>query len=50
MLSDEARYDWEHGIAPRRRDVWHGLPLDRGRRLSVTFHFLAGPGRQGGRR
>ena len=24
VLSDEARYEWEHGIAPRKRDVWQG--------------------------
>jgi alkylated DNA repair dioxygenase AlkB len=40
VLADEARYDWEHGIAPRKRDVWHGLPVERGRRLSVTFRFV----------
>jgi alkylated DNA repair dioxygenase AlkB len=42
VLSNEARYDWEHGIAPRKRDAWHGMPVVRGRRLSVTFRFLAG--------
>jgi hypothetical protein len=40
-MSDEARYDWQHGIAPRKRDAWHGLPVDRRRRLSVTFRFVA---------
>jgi alkylated DNA repair dioxygenase AlkB len=44
VLSDEARYEWEHGIAPRKRDVWHGLRIDRRRRLSVTFRFLAAGG------
>jgi alkylated DNA repair dioxygenase AlkB len=39
VLAGEARYDWEHGIAPRKRDAWHGLPVERGRRLSVTFRF-----------
>jgi hypothetical protein len=39
VLADAARYDWEHGIAPRKRDVWHGLRVDRRRRLSVTFRF-----------
>ena len=34
VLSDAARYDWEHGIAPRKRDVWHGVRVPRGRRLS----------------
>lgn len=41
VMSDEARYDWEHGIAPRKREAWHGMPLDRGRRLSVTFRFVS---------
>jgi alkylated DNA repair dioxygenase AlkB len=40
VLSDQARYHWEHGIAPRKRDVWHGIPFERSRRLSVTFRFL----------
>lgn len=40
VLADQARYDWEHGIAPRKRDAWHGLPVERGRRLSVTFRFV----------
>jgi alkylated DNA repair dioxygenase AlkB len=43
VLSDEARYDWEHGIAPRKRDVWQGVRWDRGRRVSVTFPFRDGP-------
>jgi alkylated DNA repair dioxygenase AlkB len=37
ILSDEARYDWEHGIASRKKDTWHGAPIERGRRLSITF-------------
>lgn len=37
ILSDEARYDWEHGIARRKNDVWQGLKIGRARRLSVTF-------------
>lgn len=41
VLEGEARYDWEHGIASRKRDAWHGLPVERGRRLSVTFRFRA---------
>jgi alkylated DNA repair dioxygenase AlkB len=40
VLSDAARFDWQHGIAPRKTDVWHGLPLKRGRRVSVTFRFV----------
>jgi alkylated DNA repair dioxygenase AlkB len=41
VMSDEARYDWEHGIAPRKRDAWYGLQVPRLRRLSVTFRSLA---------
>lgn len=40
VLSDEARCDWEHGIAPRKSDAWHSLPVERRRRLSVTFRYL----------
>jgi alkylated DNA repair dioxygenase AlkB len=39
VLSDAARFDWGHGIAPRKTDVWHGVRLDRRRRVSVTFRF-----------
>jgi len=39
VMSDEARYEWEHGIAPRKADVWHGMRVERRRRLSVTFRF-----------
>ena len=39
VLSDAARYEWEHGIAPRKRDVWQGMRVERARRLSVTFRF-----------
>jgi alkylated DNA repair dioxygenase AlkB len=39
ILSDEARYDWQHGIARRRNDIWHGMKIPRGRRLSVTFRL-----------
>lgn len=42
VLSDEARYEWEHGIAPRKRDAWQGVRWDRGRRVSVTFRFRDG--------
>jgi alkylated DNA repair dioxygenase AlkB len=40
ILSDEARYEWEHGIARRKSDRWRGERLARGRRLSVTFRLL----------
>jgi alkylated DNA repair dioxygenase AlkB len=40
VLSDDARYAWQHGIARRKNDRWHGLVVPRARRLSVTFRLL----------
>jgi alkylated DNA repair dioxygenase AlkB len=40
VLSDEARYDWLHGIAPRKKDRWRGEVIHRARRLSVTCRLL----------
>jgi alkylated DNA repair dioxygenase AlkB len=40
VLRDEARYDWEHGIAPRKSDRWNASIVPRERRLSVTFRLL----------
>jgi alkylated DNA repair dioxygenase AlkB len=40
VLSDEAPYEWQHGIARRKSDRWQGLRLPRARRLSVTFRLL----------
>jgi alkylated DNA repair dioxygenase AlkB len=40
VLSDEARYEWEHGIAARKNDRWEGVTIPRARRLSVTFRLL----------
>jgi alkylated DNA repair dioxygenase AlkB len=40
VLSDEARYEWEHGIARRKNDHWQGIVLPRARRLSVTFRLF----------
>jgi len=37
ILTDIARYEWQHGIAKRKSDHWHGLRFVRERRLSVTF-------------
>ena len=39
VLSDEARYEWQHGIARRKNDRWHGMSIPRARRLSVTFRL-----------
>jgi alkylated DNA repair dioxygenase AlkB len=40
VLTDEARYRWQHGIASRRNDRWQGFVIPRARRLSVTFRLL----------
>jgi alkylated DNA repair dioxygenase AlkB len=40
VLSDEARYEWQHGIASRKSDRWQGAVIRRARRLSVTFRLL----------
>ena len=37
VLSDEARYMWLHGIAPRKSDEWGGQRYHRQRRISLTF-------------
>src|SRR4051812_30022185 len=39
ILSDTARYEWQHGIAKRKSDRWRGLRLCRERRLSVTLRL-----------
>jgi len=40
VLSDEARYVWQHGIARRKNDRWQAELIPRRRRLSVTFRLL----------
>jgi alkylated DNA repair dioxygenase AlkB len=40
VLSDDARYKWQHGIAARKKDRWHGRTIPRARRLSVTFRRM----------
>jgi alkylated DNA repair dioxygenase AlkB len=42
VLGDEARYEWEHGIARRKTDHWQGGRIFRSRRLSVTFRRRLG--------
>lgn len=44
VLSDEARYEWEHGIARRKSDRWQGVRILRQRRLSLTFRISKEPG------
>jgi alkylated DNA repair dioxygenase AlkB len=40
VLCDEARYEWLHGIARRKKDFWRGEVIPRARRLSVTCRLL----------
>jgi alkylated DNA repair dioxygenase AlkB len=40
ILSDEARYKWLHGIAPRKSDEWDGQKYYRRRRISLTFRSV----------
>lgn len=37
FLTDESRYDWQHGIAPRKREK---DGTKRGRRISLTFRTV----------
>ena len=37
VLTGQARYEWMHSITARRYDEWEGIPLKRGRRVSLTF-------------
>ncbi len=39
VLSDEARFEWQHGIAARKKDRRQGAVIPRSRRLSVTFRL-----------
>jgi alkylated DNA repair dioxygenase AlkB len=39
VLSDDARYEWQHGIAGRKNDRWEGRVVRRARRLSITFRL-----------
>lgn len=40
VLQGEARYKWQHAIAPRKSDHWNGQKLVRGRRISLTFRTV----------
>src|SRR5215467_7133628 len=37
VLSGDARYRWQHGIAARASDAWDGANIVRARRVSLTF-------------
>lgn len=41
MLSNEARYNWRHGIDSVKEELYQGLqPVVRGRRVSITLRKL----------
>lgn len=48
VLRDESRYNWLHGIAPRKSDQWAGQTYERKRRVSLTFRkvIIENPSRQ----
>jgi alkylated DNA repair dioxygenase AlkB len=37
VMRGEARYEWKHGIPARKTDIYQGVSLARGRRVSLTF-------------
>lgn len=37
IMGGEARYDWQHGIPARKKDIFGGTIYHRDRRVSVTF-------------
>jgi hypothetical protein len=44
VLRGEARYEWSHGIAPRKLDRVGGQLTRRGTRVSLTFRRVLPPG------
>jgi len=40
VLEGATRYNWKHGISPRKFDVYSGLKFERKRRLSLTFRSV----------
>jgi len=42
ILKEQARYEWQHGIVPRKSDRYFGETLVRQRRVSITFRTVKG--------
>jgi alkylated DNA repair dioxygenase AlkB len=40
VMQDEARYQWKHGILPRKADEYEGKTIQRNRRVSLTFRSV----------
>ncbi len=47
VLSGPARFNWKHGIAPRKTDHFLGAVVTRGRRVSCTFRHTSPSASQG---
>ncbi len=43
VLQGAARYDWQHGIAARKKDKYQDVELVRNRRVSLTFREVLFP-------
>jgi alkylated DNA repair dioxygenase AlkB len=43
VMEKAARYDWQHGIAARKKDKYKGNELMRTRRVSMTFREVLFP-------
>jgi alkylated DNA repair dioxygenase AlkB len=43
VMQGAARYDWEHGIAPRKKDKYKDRVIVRSRRVSMTFREVLFP-------
>lgn len=43
VMHKEARYIWQHGIAPRKKDNYKGTEITRTRRISMTFREVLFP-------
>lgn len=43
VMQGAARYDWQHGIAARKKDTYKGTEFMRTRRVSVTFREVLFP-------
>jgi alkylated DNA repair dioxygenase AlkB len=43
VMQGAARYDWQHGIAARKKDTYKGTKFLRTRRVSVTFREVLFP-------
>jgi alkylated DNA repair dioxygenase AlkB len=40
IMRDEARFQWKHGIAARKSDIYDGRTIARARRISLTFRNI----------